>query len=641
MRTTFKHSLYGAALMTGLLMGSCKKGFLDVVPDNIATIETAFSNKTEAEKYLRTCYSFLPSADPVCNIRYFGADDMWTYSYNHEWYQSPWKISMGMQNAANPLVDFWNGSNHGKAYFIAIRECNIFLENMLDGDKYRRIPYLSPDEQKRWIAEVKFLKAYYHFYLLKMYGPIPITDVNLPLNAPPEAVRVTRQPVDEVTEYIVSTLDQVIPDLPESITDRAMELGRITKPIAQMLKAQVLMAHASPLFNGNADFAAFKDKKGSPMFSPAHDPARWSRALKACEEAIQSCAAAGIRLYEFNNPFVQVKEATRIHLSVNGAITEKENPEVIWPLTGRVNDTRVLQIYSAAPSLTRSERTHLSSYMSPTMKMIETYYSENGVPINEDKTWNFAGRYEMRTVPASEKLVLQEGYTTVGLHFHREPRFYANIAFDGGKWFLQANQTDDNASTVQAKMGQPQGKATDEFYNTTGYWVKKFTNFRFTQTNTDVIVENYAWPEMRLADLYLMYAECLNETGKGAEAINYLDKIRTRAGLKGVAESWTQFSNRPAKFTTQEGLRDIIHQERMIELAFEGARLWDLRRWKKALIYMNQPVEGWDIFQSKAPDYYRKKQLFAQKFVAPRDYFWPIREHDIVVNPNLQQTPGW
>ncbi|WP_282457368.1 RagB/SusD family nutrient uptake outer membrane protein [Chitinophaga sedimenti] len=88
-------------------------------------------------------------------------------------------------------------------------------------------------------------------------------------------------------------------------------------------------------------------------------------------------------------------------------------------------------------------------------------------------------------------------------------------------------------------------------------------------------------------------------------------------------------------------MRSIIHTERAIELAFEGSRFWDLRRWKKAAEVMNAPIYGWDIEQSDATAYYRKKLLFNQRFVAPRDYFWPIREYDLIVNPNLVQNIGW
>ncbi|NLR66415.1 RagB/SusD family nutrient uptake outer membrane protein [Chitinophaga varians] len=641
MKKNFLHSIYGIVLTAGMLTTACKKPFLDIVPDNVVTLKNAFSNKTEAEKYLYTCYGYLPDAGPVSNILFFGADDMWTYYENNYFYQSPWKIARGEQNIVNPWVDFWNGNNHARPYFKAIRDCNIFLENMMEGESYKHISYLSPDMQKRWIAEVKFLKAYYHFYLLRMYGPIPITDKSLPVSATPEQVKVKRDPVDKVVDYITRLLDEAIPELPADITNRGTELGRVTKPAAQMLKAKLLVLAASPLFNGNPDYSAFKDKDGQLLFNPDYDAAKWEKAAAACEAAIQTCAGTGIRLYEFTDPFVKISPATATQMSIRGSVTERWNTETVWALSGRVDN--VLQTYSMVDRIdpTFPNPTYLNSYMAPTIKMAETFYSNHGVPINEDKTWDYGRRYELRTGTYADRLNIQEGYTTARLNFDRENRFYACLGFDGGRWFMQSNASDENAWNVKAKFGQPQGKVSDQFYSETGYWPKKLVNWKFTQTNNAYTTESYPWPEMRLADLYLLYAEALNETGKGTEAITWLDKIRKRAGLDGVVNSWTNYSTSPGKFSTKEGLRDIIHQERMIELCFEGSRNWDLRRWKKAVIYENKPVLGWDVNQRVASEYYRPRVLFQQTFVAPRDYLWPLREYDLTVNTNLVQNPGW
>jgi hypothetical protein len=654
--TFFKHiqlpkiggSAWGCMMtITLLLTGttSCKKNFLDVVPDNVATIDNAFSNRNEAEKYLYTCYSYLPSTGPVSNILFFGADDMWTYYYNNYSYQSPWKIARGEQSVVSPYVNAWDGENHAKPLFKAIRDCNIFLENMKSGNTYRKITDLGPDMQKRWIGEVMFLKAYYHFYLLRMYGPIPITDVNLPISATPEQVKVKRDPFDKVVDYISALLDEAAGFLPPEVQNKSTELGRITKPAALMLKARLLVMAASPLFNGNSDYANFKDKDGQLLFNPTFDQQKWVKAADACEAALDVTSSVGLKLYEFSDPFAKISPATAIQMNIRGSVTEKWNTELIWGLTSNAGDAASLQSYAMIdrvdPSF--SKATYLGSYLAPTMRMAETFYSENGVPINEDITWDYAQRFDLRTATHGERLNVQEGYTTARLHFNRENRFYASMAFDGAVWYLQNSPggTDENGWTVQGKMGQAQGKQRDEFYSETGYWPKKLVNWKFVQTANGYDTERYPWPEMRLADLYLLYAEALNEIDKGNEAIVWLDRIRQRAGLKGVKESWTNYSNKPAKFTNKEGLRDIIHQERSIEMAFEGSRIWDLRRWKEAVTLQNLPILGWDVFQKTTSEYYRPRTLFSQTFVAPRDYLWPLKENDILINPNLVQNPGW
>ena len=98
-----------------------------------------------------------------------------------------------------------------------------------------------------------------------MYGPIPVIRQNLPVSSGVEAVQVSREPVDATFDYIVQLLDEAIPYLPNMIraTD---DLGRINKPIALSIKAQVLVTAASPLFNCNAEQAPLRNKNGLQLF---------------------------------------------------------------------------------------------------------------------------------------------------------------------------------------------------------------------------------------------------------------------------------------------------------------------------------------------------------------------------------------
>jgi hypothetical protein len=102
----------------------------------------------------------------------------------------------------------------------------------------------------------------------------------------------------------------------------------------------------------------------------------------------------------------------------------------------------------------------------------------------------------------------------------------------------------------------------------------------------------------------------------------------------------TKFSNKSSKFSSKDGLREIIQRERLIELVFEGKRFWDLRRWKVAENYLQRSVNGWDIAQREAVNYYRVKPIYTSSF-SLKDYFWPISENSLIVNPNLVQNPGW
>jgi hypothetical protein len=138
-----------------------------------------------------------------------------------------------------------------------------------------------------------------------------------------------------------------------------------------------------------------------------------------------------------------------------------------------------------------------------------------------------------------------------------------------------------------------------------------------------------------------LYAEALNEAdGPGPEVYKYIDTVRARAGIPSVEDAWTNYSRDPSKFKTQAGLREIIHRERLIEMAFEGKRFWDLRRWKEAAEELNEPITGWDINQSSPEGYYRERVIFNQTF-STKDYLWPINESELLGNYNLVQNPGW
>jgi hypothetical protein len=108
-----------------------------------------------------------------------------------------------------------------------------------------------------------------------------------------------------------------------------------------------------------------------------------------------------------------------------------------------------------------------------------------------------------------------------------------------------------------------------------------------------------------------------------------------------VQDAWTKYSTNPLKYTTKAGLREIIKRERAIEMAFEGSRFWDLRRWKDAAYELNQPVKGWTTTGTTEDTYYQVRTIFQQRFIAPRDYLWPVRLSNLSVNNNLVQNPGW
>jgi len=644
-----KSTILIIALATSI--SSCKK-FMDVVPDNVVTIEHAFKLRNEAEKYLFTLYSYLPkNGDGWYNAGIMGGDEIWLPEESETHWHPIFRIARGQQNKDAPYFDEWTGTRKGngtvndhRKIWQAIRQCNIFIENMRD---LTRVPDISEYERERWIGEAEFLKAFYHFYMLRMYGPIPIMDQNISVDGDVASSYSRRVPVDSCVNYISRLLDSAYQKLPTTIADEINEMGRTTQPIVLAVKAKLLVTAASPLFNGNPDYASFTDKEGKPLFNPSFDKTKWEKARDAALTAIQAAEANGSRLYEYTSGQIALNDTTRRQLSIRNAVTERWSKEHVWANAQSyfVNEALCM------PPMERSQRGGVSTirfelqgvWAAP-IKIAKMFYTQNGLPIEEDNTLNFNNIEELRAATTAERNYIEPGFVTSRLNFNREPRFYASLGFDGGVWYMYdgaANGGDNNTFYVKAKNGERAGLGHFTNWNETGYFIKKLVHWE-SVTNQRTTWKQYPWPEIRLADLYLLYAEALNEAEPAsATAIAYVDKIRQRAGLKGVVETWTNYSSNPGKYATQAGLREIIHRERLIELAFEGHRFWDLRRWKKAFDELNRDITGWTILGKTADSYYKERLVFSQRFIAPRDYFWPIGNYDTRRNPELVENPGW
>ncbi|RYY35972.1 MAG: RagB/SusD family nutrient uptake outer membrane protein [Sphingobacteriaceae bacterium] len=617
---------------------SCKK-FLDIVPDNVGTLDYAFRNRNEAENYLFGCYSTMQQLAEVTRNAGFTTSSEIVYPIigANFFDQSGFNLIRGVQNAGNPVLNFWAGTNNGLSIFQAIRRCNIMLENI---DK----PVdLTAPEKKRWIAEVKFLKAYYHYYLIRMYGPVILIKENNPVDADIELTKRKRATLDESFEYVISLMNEAIPDLPLLIENRTTEFGRITKFMAMSVKAEMLMTQASPLFNGNPDYANYKDKDGRAMFPATFDVQKWKIAADACLEAITECEAQGLRLYDQvpTNGIGTVSDELKRIISLQSIVTQRweDNPELIWALNygfGYQGYT-IPKLTSAAVSMAN---TYPSNWAVP-ISTTDLFYSDKGVPISEDKTYDYANRYTPQTGDAAHSHYIKEGYQTAKMNFNREKRYYAAFGFDGGIWFGNGKTNESDALYVQSRsqfaVGGPKSVNST---NITGIWPKKLTNY-LTVMDVNFTTVDYKLPLIRLAGLYLLYAEALNEfEGPSAQVYSYIDKVRTRAGLEGVQAAWTAYSRNPNKPSTKEGLRQIIHQERRVELCFEGQAGWDLRRWKELQNVLSKPMQGWNIQEGNPVDYYRPQTVIIPTF-GLRDYLWPIRTEDVVVNENLKQNPYW
>lgn len=638
MKSIYKYICYA---YTALVVSSCS--YLDVVPDNVPTLDNAFADRYTTEQYLATCYWGMPkSAGWNENPGIFGALEMVFNKENMT--TGGMQYGLGKDSPSAALINYWGGKgDYIRSLYGGIRECNTFLENI------GRVQDLNQYEKNRMIAEVKVIKAYMHFYLTIYYGPICPLKVNTPINESTQGVRVYREKIDDCFAYIFELLDEVIESsaLPKVIENRSLELGRFTQPAAYMLKAKALLYWASPLFNGNTDYNSFLDQKGEPFFNQTYDPTRWVKAAEACKAAIDLCESVGIRLYQLEDftPTKVLTPETHLVEALRASISERWNCELVWgnssyPVNGGLQST-------CLPRLEQGTSSSSSGKMSVPFSTVDLFYSANGIPIEEDKTYDYAKRFDMRTGDEAHQYFIKKDEVTAAMNFDREARFYSTLGFDRGKWYGNSykNYPDNELDCLFPKnrYGEYSSVFQPGDYNVSGYFPKKLVSINTTFRDANSIYyEIYPYPDMRFADLLLMYAEALNEVkdAPDAEVYKYVDMVRERAGLDGLVASWQKFSNQPDKPSTKTGMRQIIQRERKVEFACEGVYYWDSHRWKTALKEQNRPIQGWNVNATEAAEYYAPTTLYIQRFTY-RDYFAPIPDNDMTNNPQLIQNPGW
>jgi hypothetical protein len=645
---------YLICLMTGLCTVSCN--YLDIVPDNVPTLAHAFSDRNTTERFLATCYYNMPYTTDG-SVNWLGCFDVAVCPYDRD--NDGTRVALGLNSASSPRENYWSGDN---SLFATIRDCNTFMENV------DNVKELKPDEKARMKDEAKLIKAYVHFFLITYYGPIPTLRNSTNVNEATGDVRVFREKIDDCFEYVIELLDEIIDNraLPDIIENKSTEAGRFSMAAAYALKAKALVFWAIDLFNGNTEYSNFLDHDGQSFFNQRYDASRWEKAAQACREAVEFCGTK-VRLYQTSDyvPVKSLSSETHLVNTLRNAISERWNVELIWGNSSAVGDAYfghgvVSQYWQALclPILKRNDLTvfHQGTRRGVPIHIAELFYSKNGVPIDEDTVWVNNGRYKNRFKPRTgnheNRYYIAVNEQTAGLNFDREPRFYSSLGFDRGKWYGNhydpLPDDDVNCYFVQGRYGEYSSMTYDvNLYNPTGYWAKKLVSFNSTYRSTNQIYyEIFPFPEMRYVELLLLAAEALNETTEGedgqpaADVYRYIDEVRDRAGLRGVKESWEQYSNIPNKPDTKRGMREIIRQERQIELALEGKHYYDTRRWRTAPAELNRLVEGWNVFALDAVDYYTKTTVYTQSFMH-RDYLSPIPESEIIRNPQLIQNPGW
>lgn len=605
------------------LLTSCVD-YLDKESDTELTLPMVFEDKTRIEGWLANVYSHVP--DPYWGYaRKLGwdilSDDM---TASERWRQWDWKVIPMLLGEWTPSTD-WDG-NYWSRLPQLIREANIFIENVHplpdQGISATEVTYMK--------AEMRFMIAYYYYLLSNTYGPIPFkpnyiapTDFNL------ADLMEGQRPYYEVVDWVDKELKEVAEILPAKYAE-ARKYGRATSIMCLAVRARMLLFAASPLVNGNPDYANHKNKDGENLFSTTADKTKWAYAAQACKELIDAAEAAGHKLYTEKNedgtidPFMSYQNLFLTRY-------DEGNTEILFARPGGSEYGEYEK--HATPAASGG-----SGGLGVTQSLVDAFFMENGLPINDDNSeyveTGFSVSDETRdnTVWDTEVnggAISKKG--TYNMYCHREPRFYITVSYNNS-YFTQEkrvfnffNGSADNPHTHDA----PQN----------GYLIRK-------KISPDLNVKQGTYKYRpgivyRLGEAYLNYAEALNESDPGnGDILVYLNKIRERAGIRQYTTGATDENFIHVDLNDQAEMRKLIRAERRVELSCEGIRYDDLRRWKEAENVLNGDFYGMNFSGKDNSSFYVRTPYL--KRVYKKAYYWfPIHQSEIDKNDKLVQSPYW
>ena len=470
----------------------------------------------------------------------------------------------GGWSAANPYASTWTKS------YTAIAEVCMYLEKIDQADisdwQYNSSYQNWIQQMELFPYELRFLRAYFYFELLRTYGDVPLVTTTL-TNA--QANNIKRTPADEIVQFIVDELDAVAPYLPVSyVTEVGAEIGRATRIAAYALKARTLLYAASPLFN------------------PSNDRTKWEKAAEASKFILDNADIWGLKL------------------SAYGSLWGHDaffNPELIFGLGRGESNSFEMANYPIGVE-------NGSSGNCPTQSFVDQYeYQDNGQ--------TFAQRY-----PGNINLYEVDPYE--GL----DPRFALTVVKNGDLWPSNGAQQKAMETFVGGFNAAPKYGATP-----TGYYLRKYVDGSCVTTADNQTRRRHTWIIFRLGEFYLDYAEAVfhatgsaNDATYGMTANEAINKLRNRADIQ------------MPKFTEDgEAWIERYERERLVELAFENHRFWDVRRWKKGPQYF-KTIQVASINSALLLTRTTVNRQWDDKY-----YFYPIPQTELKKNPNLTQNQGW
>lgn len=618
----------------GLSVSSCD--FLDVIPEGSATMEDLYKTHVQADNFVSSLYWYMPNRFYFQSSLDICGGDMMSGHYGLVRYFK-WKSMVydDMESPSNTYVAMWSqsatnypsGAITSYRLWEGIRNAYNVIANA-DG-----VADATDAEKSMWKGEAYYVIGYLHHTLLEYYGPVIIVDHELSTD---ENLNVPRSTYLKCAEFISSMYDKAAELLPS--VQPTNYYGRATKVLALAMKARLWLYAASPQINGNSEwYADFKNPDGENLIPQTYDKELWKTAMDAAQAAITEGEANGYGLYttesssadDFTRGYNNYRAA---FIGPEGSSSFYNNKEDLFSYNNQ--GTIHYNTKNMAPRVGYDAYSSYGfrGYFVPTFDAVESFLSKNGLPMDVDPETKNLDLYSVAP-----------GDSTALLHRNREPRFYAAIGYDRGSY-------DINAQTISlhVRRGEEQqndGVTTNEYQTCTGYFVKKWVSKvdAFNTTSKSFTYNDYSYPYIRMAEVYLDYAEADAEYDGSLSALGlaFLNKVRNRAGLPDFEDSWALVGGVP----TGETLINAIRQERMAEFVFEGRWYFDLRRWKLAEQFMQKTPKAWNLAGSTAETFYQISKVYegtqTRTFESPRNYWLAIPQDQININPDIVQNPGY
>lgn len=653
MRNKIKQYVLAASMCVG--MTACGD-FFESIPGKQFGLDETFASRQRTEQYLNNVYSYIREVGDQIHVDAGMNGTIFTEASLEG--ANRWNKRYTTWTTGAATASYDQANLYFSEYYQAINKASTFIMNV---DKCTEA---GASIRARWKEEARVLRAYYYFELLRIFGPVPlIGETTIPLDASLDELAKERNSVDECVEFITSELQKAIDSDNLYKSAGKSYLGRIDEAACRALKAKTYLYWASPLFNGNTDMASLKNDDGKQLFPQTADPTKWTKAKEAYKEFLDFAMANNYGLTKIytNGKLDAYASCRAVAAFFRNSYDQVINELVMVKLRDQWDYT-----YWTCPKFqeTHDGEDDWNNSVSggggiyTTQETVDMFFTKNGLPIDQDDSYDTytgvpgeehftSGIY---TNPDDEEVIYFDANRSKVLKQwqDREARFYVNITYNGSFWLNKGD--DDNYRRVDFTNGANgtcgKSKASGDCPDS-GYLIRR--GAKATEDNGTHVCS----PIIRMADMYLGYAEALCMCNELDDALPWLNQIRERAGIPEYT-----FASEEGKIAcpkTQEALLNRIRRERLVEMAFEWNRYFDVRRWKVAegnndpehWIYpaYHTGGEGGNVYgmnmDKDYPGFFERTLLEARAPFSKKQYFMPIPYDDIRRIPALKQNPGW